>query len=270
MATINGNNSSNALNGTSFADVIRGFGGNDILRGFGGNDLLDGGLGSDRMIGGTGNDTYVVNSSLDRVFENFGQGTDTVRSFLNFSLASNFENLALFGSATFGNGNGLNNSITGNGANNTLRGFGGSDRLSGLGGNDLLLGGTGNDLVTGGVGNDRLFGDQGNDRLFGGDGADRLFGGSGNDVLFGGAGQDQFHFLVGSGRDEIRDFVDDVDTIYIDRDFGFSSVQEVLENASSSGGDSAIDLSKNGDDAPRIIIFGLDNFNKLANDIVLI
>ena len=62
------------------------------------------------------------------------------------------------------------------------------------------------------------------------------------------------------------DFEDDVDTIYIDKDFGFATVQEVLDHCSSSGGDSAIDLSKNGDDFPRIVLYGLDDYNKLAND----
>ncbi len=47
-------------------------------------------------------------------------------------------------------------------------------------------------------------------------------------------------------------------------------MQDVLDNCSSSGGDSAIDLSKTGADFPRVILLGLDDYNKLANDIVLI
>ena len=80
----------------------------------------------------------------------------------------------------------------------------------------------------------------------------------------------QFEFRLRSGRDIVYDFQDNVDTLYIDRDYGFTSVSQLLKFASSSGGDSAIDLSKNGDDSPRIILLGVDNFNKLADDIVLI
>ena len=98
-----------------------------------------------------------------------------------------------------------------------------------------------------------------------------MVGGTGDDFMTGGAGADSFVFAKGSGRDFVLDFTDNVDTIFIDgSDFGFNSVQEILDNCTSSGGDSAIDLSKNGDDAPRIILLGLDDYNKLANDIVLI
>ena len=139
-----------------------------------------------------------------------------------------------------------------------------------------MQGGTGNDRLTGGEGDDILLGEQGIDILNGGNGIDRLVGGDGNDFLTGGAGADHFTFVVSaagtvaSGRDDVMDFEDDVDTIYIDKDFGFATVQDVLDNCSSSGGDSAIDLSKNGDDVPRIVLYGLDDYNKLANDIVLI
>lgn len=144
------------------------------------------------------------------------------------------------------------------------------DRGFGFGGNDTLLGGRGDDLLRGGLGNDKLFGDAGDDSLFGDAGNDFLSGGAGDDELYGGLGKDKFEFKVGSGRDIVYDFKDNVDTLYIDRDYGFTSVRQLLEHASSSGGDSAIDLSKNGDDSPRIILLGLDNFNKLADDIVLI
>ena len=128
----------------------------------------------------------------------------------------------------------------------------------------------------GGEGNDVMLGDEGSDVMHGGNGIDRLAGGDGNDFLTGGAGADHFTFVVSaagtvaSGRDDVMDFEDDVDTIYIDKDFGFATVQEVLDHCSSSGGDSAIDLSKNGDDAPRIVLYGLDDYNKLANDIILV
>jgi hypothetical protein len=61
-----------------------------------------------------------------------------------------------------------------------------------------------------------------------------------------------------------------VDTLFISADFGYETVEELLRDASSSGGDSALDLSGNGDDRPRIILLGIDNFNKLADDIVIV
>jgi hypothetical protein len=137
-----------------------------------------------------------------------------------------------------------------NGTNNgeKLLGSGLADVIRGLGGNDLLFGLGGNDQLLGGVGNDRLDGGAGNDRLNGGSGNDKLVGGAGRDQLTGGAGADQFIFKVGMGRDDVMDFQDDIDTIVIDSAFGFTSVAEVLEFCSSSGGDSAIDLSKIGAD----------------------
>lgn len=129
----------------------------------------------------------------------------------------------------------------GDGGNNRLNGTGGDDQLNGKGGDDTLKGKGGND---------------------------KLKGGKGDDELHGGDGKDKFHFDFDSGRDTIIDFHNNQDTIYISKDYGFADIQELLDNCSSSGGDSAIDLSKNGDDAPRIIILGLDNFNKLEDDIV--
>lgn len=160
--------------------------------------------------------------------------------------------------------------LRGGAGNDTLFGDAGNDRLYGDEGVDSLTGGTGNDRLLGGAGNDLLYGNSGNDRLYGEGGNDFLAGGAGDDHLYGGLGADKFEFKFGSGRDIVYDFKDNIDTLYIDRAYGFNSVQQVLQFASSSGGDSAIDLSKTGDDSPRIILLGIDNFNKLANDIVLI
>jgi Ca2+-binding RTX toxin-like protein len=86
------------------------------------------------------------------------------------------EALTLIGSATVGNGNAGNNTITG----------------SNLG--------------------DSLYGDAGNDLLVGGAGADTLTGGGGNDTLFGGAGADAFRFNSSAeGTDKVMDFASGVD-----------------------------------------------------------
>ena len=66
-----------------------------MLTGLGGNDTLNGGAGADTMYGGTGNDTYVVDNVGDVVNETDGDGTDTIRSSISFSLADPVHALAL-------------------------------------------------------------------------------------------------------------------------------------------------------------------------------
>ncbi|HEY7807699.1 MAG TPA: calcium-binding protein, partial [Croceibacterium sp.] len=61
-------------------DTLSGLDGNDLLIGAAGNDTLDGGAGVDKLYGGTGNDTYHVDTQSDLVFENPGEGTDTVNA----------------------------------------------------------------------------------------------------------------------------------------------------------------------------------------------
>ena len=137
-------------------------------------------------------------------------------------------------------------------------------------GNNKIIGTADSDELFGKAGNDELFGLAGRDKLDGGRGDDTLEGGAGADELRGGGGADTFVFKPGSGRDIVFDFQDDVDTIVIDSAYGFDSVRELLKFCSSSGGDSAIDLSRTGADAPRIILLGVDNFRDLADDIVII
>ncbi len=98
--------------------------------------------------GGTGNDTYVLYDATDQVIEKAGEGTDLVRTSLNYTLGDNVENLTLTGTAAVnGTGNDLANVITGNSAANVI---------SGLGGGDTLVGGGGGDTLTGGAGGDRF------------------------------------------------------------------------------------------------------------------
>lgn len=121
-------------------------------------NVLDGGAGTDTLDGGKGNDTYLVDSTADTITEAVNAGTDTVRSSVNFSLASilNVENLIYTGSFDWtGEGNASKNSING---------------------------GIGNDSITGGADADTLIGGIGNDTLDGGTGADQMTGGSGDDV----------------------------------------------------------------------------------------
>lgn len=207
MAVINGTALRDILVGTALSDQINGLAGNDDLYGLAGNDTLNGGAGRDRLFGGNGNDiliggagndvmrggqgndVYAVQEAGDRVIEAFNQGTDTIVSYINYTLSTPtltfIENLTLGGSATTGIGNFLDNVITGNALANTL------------------LGEFGNDTVNGGAGDDFMFGGFGNDILNGGTGADSMTGGFGNDTYHVDNVGDRVSELFGQGTDEI-------------------------------------------------------------------
>lgn len=157
-----------SLKGTNLSDDIQGLSGNDILYGYGGNDWLDGGTGTDTMYGGLQDDGYKIDSTLDRIIENVGEGVDHVVSSVSTSykwLPNNVENLHLIDNAYYGDGNDINNKIYGTNTANSLYGYGGNDYLYGSGGNDYLYGGNGNDKISGGSGYDTLYGDSGFDRF---------------------------------------------------------------------------------------------------------
>ncbi len=136
----------------------------NILVGNIADNELDGGVGADVMRGNAGNDTYTVESAGDQVIELANNGVDRVKSSINYALTANVENLSLFGSATQGTGNELENRLDGNSAlASTLLGLGGNDILSGGAGDDLLDGGSGGDLMAGGASNDHYMVDDLND-----------------------------------------------------------------------------------------------------------
>ncbi|SFJ49124.1 Ca2+-binding protein, RTX toxin-related [Marinobacter persicus] len=169
---ITGNVGDNRLSGAGGDDILHGGEGNDSLYGGSGadqllgeagNDLLDGGSGADRMQGGAGDDTYVVDDASDVVVELEGEGYDTVRASIDYTLGDNLENLELIGTAAIdSDGNAADNTLTGNDGDNVLRGLNGDDTLIGNGGNDTLDGGSGADTMSGGTGNDTyIVGDAG-------------------------------------------------------------------------------------------------------------
>jgi len=177
------------------------------------------------------------------VLENPGEGTDTVRSAIDWTLGDNLEKLVLLGStAIHGTGNALDNTLTGNTGNNTLGGGAGNDTLIGNGGTDTLTGGTGDDTyhvdsaddvvtenaaegldtvvsnlswtlanhlenltLTGGANLDGT-GNALDNTLTGNAGANFLNGGQGNDTLLGGGGNDTY--LVNASGDVVTELAD--------------------------------------------------------------
>ena len=218
----------NSLSGLGGNDGLFGGTGDDILIGGTGNDTLDGGVGADSLAGGADNDTYVTDGS-DTLTELVGEGTDTVRSTVTFTLADHFENLTLLGSLGInGTGNGGNNTLTGNSGANSLDGAGGADVLIGRAGDDTYVtdggdtitenAGEGTDTVRSsvsfalGADIENLFltgssaingtGNGGANTLTGNGGANSLNGGGGTDIMLGGAGNDTF---VTDGGDTITE-----------------------------------------------------------------
>jgi trimeric autotransporter adhesin len=184
--------------GNALENTIYGNGNDNILKGLGGDDSLDGGAGNDHMWGGTGNDIYVVESAGDVVYEAADAGDDAVYAYVSDKLDGNVENLYLFGAATNGTGNTLDNTIYGNGNANTLKGFDGNDSLSGYEGDDILDGGAGSDSLYGGEGDDTLDGSGGDDRMEGGAGNDGYVVDNAGDVVYemADAGNDTIHASV--------------------------------------------------------------------------
>ena len=214
---------------------------NNVLTGGSGVDGLDGQAGADTMAGGLGNDTYVVDQAGDVVTEKAGEGTDTVRSGIDYTLGLNVEGLELQGEARRGTGNALANTVTGNPWDNTLDGGAGADKLIGGAGDDTYvvdatgdvvteLANEGTDLVraslswtlgantenltltgtaalkaTGNALANLLTGNAGANTLDGGLGADTLVGEAGNDTLKGGAGHDVYVLGRGGGADILID-----------------------------------------------------------------
>jgi Ca2+-binding RTX toxin-like protein len=264
-AAINGigNRLANVIAGNAENNELRGSGGDDTMSGGGGADLLDGGSGADAMGGGAGDDTYYADNSGDSAAESVGEGFDTVRSAVSFTLGVEVEQLVLRGTANInGAGNSLDNVLWGNFGSNRLDGGAGNDRLLGGAGIDTLVGGEGDDTYVtdtardivaerAGGGNDTIesqvskalvayvenlalrganringFGNALDNAISGNGQMNLLDGKEGADSLTGGAGRDSFAFTtaLGAGNiDTVTDFRVIDDTIRLD-DAIFSAI----------------------------------------------
>jgi Ca2+-binding RTX toxin-like protein len=227
-------------------------GGNNLsntILGNSGNNQLDGKGGADTLRGLGGDDTYFVDDALDVVIEAGGQGTDTVRSLVSFTMFGEIENLVLTGAGNIdGTGNSLANSITGNLGNNVINGGAGADAMAGGAGNDTYvvdnIGDTitelsgANDVIqssvtytmaagiegmtltgtaaingTGNTGNNSIAGNLGANTLSGGSGNDTLNGDAGADILIGGLGLDTLTGGLGVDRFRFENATSGADTV---------------------------------------------------------
>jgi len=245
--TIRGGAGNDYISGDDGVDYLYGDVGNDRILGGAGNDILDGAAGNDHLAGGLGDDTYFVSSTGDTTVDAPGEGTDTVRSYITWTLADNLERLELLGAGILnGTGNALNNTLVGNAAANILNGAGGDDYMVGGAGNDTYLVASAGDrtieAASGGTDTVRSYmnwtlaanverlellgtanlngtGNSLANTLVGTSGNNLINGGAGNDYLVGGTGNDTFFFntaLGASNVDTIADYNVAQDTVQLE------------------------------------------------------
>jgi trimeric autotransporter adhesin len=280
------------INGTgnSLGNLLVGNAGNNVLIGGGGDDRLVGGVGADEMAGGSGNDFYRVDNAGDVVIETSGQGTDSVLSWVSYSLAGqHIENLTLMPGDVNATGNSLKNVLEGNEGSNVLKGGGGDDQLDGGVGADEMAGGAGDDtyrvdnagdvvLEGNGQGIDLVWssvsfslsgqhienltltgsgyingtGNSLNNVIQGNAASNVLKGGGGDDQLDGGVGADEM--AGGAGNDSYR----------------VDNVGDVVVEASGQGTDtvlSSVSFSLNGQDIENLTLTGSGNINGTGNSL---
>jgi Ca2+-binding RTX toxin-like protein len=133
------------LTGTSGQDTLVGNGGSNVIRGGDSADNVIGGGGADIMYGGTGNDHIYVDNAGDVVREYVGEGSDTVRTTVSYTLTAGSEiewfvpddhRLTVAMNLT---GNEFGQYIWGNYGDNIIEGGGGADDMNGWKGNDTYI-----------------------------------------------------------------------------------------------------------------------------------
>jgi Ca2+-binding RTX toxin-like protein len=213
--------SSNVEQLVLFGSAIVGVGNeaDNLIIGDSANNTLNGLAGVDTMEGGVGDDAYIVDNSNDYIWENVGEGKDTVYSSADYWLSNDVEQLILTGAAAMGTGNASANLIVGNDANNTLNGDAGADVLVGGKGDDSYIVDNSSDFVfeNAGEGFDAVYslssftlnanvevlvlmgtavdgtGNTEDNYLVGNSGNNTLIGWTGWDVLIGGQGKDSYN-----------------------------------------------------------------------------
>lgn len=115
-----GNALNNVLVGNAAANELIGFGGSDVMQ------------------GGAGNDTYYVDDAGDRVFEKSGEGTDTVKTRVSYTLTEDQSIDVL--KTDFVDAD-AKLTLIGNNRSNVIEGHRGSDIINGKAGSDILSGG---------------------------------------------------------------------------------------------------------------------------------
>lgn len=216
------------LTGNDLDNVLIGNGAADTLIGAGGNDALADSGGAATLIGGTGDDIYVVTNAATVIVEAAGEGTDTIRTNVSYTLAPNVERLVGMGNAsiTLTGGSQDGGVIVANDGDSTLVAGVGVATLVGGKGNVTFVVNNAADIVqaqSGGNTNTILtsvsytaadhvqvmkatgstavtlaanaqgttvVANDGGNTLIGGVGRDTLMGGTGDDVLRGGKGAD--------------------------------------------------------------------------------
>src|SRR6266581_1015626 len=284
--------------GNTLDNLIIGNSANNTLSGGAGNDTLDGGAGADSLSGGAGNDTYVVDNAGDVVTESNNQGTDSIQSYVSYTLGTAVENLTLLGtSAINGTGNSSDNVMTGNSADNVLNGGAGNDSMSGGTGNDIYVVDSLSDIVTenanegtdtvqssitytlganlenltltgtskiNGTGNSLdnvLTGNSAINTLTGGAGNDTLDGGAGADTMVGGTGNDTY--IVDSTSDVVTENLNEgIDTVNSSVTYTLSANVENLTltgTAAINGTGNALDNILTGNSAANVLTGGAGN-----------
>jgi VCBS repeat-containing protein len=220
--TLTGNGKKVHATGNASNNVLVGNDKKNTLTGLAGIDWLDGGADDDKMAGGTGDDTYVVDNKKDKVIENAGEGTDTVRSVIKWDLSDDVENLILVGRDKIdGKGNDLDNLLVGNSVKNKLDGKDGNDIIQGLAGDDDLKSKSGSVLMDGGAGDDKLDGSRDNELYIGSVGDDEIKPDKGADVIA---------FNRGDGRDQVKHAHDGGNTLSLGGGIAYDDLKLSRQN----------------------------------------
>ncbi|MDP5280669.1 calcium-binding protein [Sphingomonas sp. DG1-23] len=255
----------------------------NVLAGNAAGNTLDGGAGNDTLWGYGGDDTYIVREAGDVVVEAAGEGFDTVRTTISYTLAAgvSIEVLrTLDANATTAlnlTGNALDNRLEGNAGSNVLDGAGGNNVLAGGGGDDFYVVRGANDVVAEAAGEGfdtvttttsyvlaagaeiellrtadaaattalNLTGNAFDNRLEGNAGANTLDGGGGANMLSGGQGDDTY--IVRNSNDVVIERAGEgFDTIITTTSYALAAGAsvELLRTVGSSNG-AAIDLTGN-------------------------